>query len=92
MATQGILFKRAEESKTAPEKCVPLIVDVDTFSVFEALRWKRWNFYRKEGSHARHFSDERRRAVVFLSVVLHNLSIVHISFTFLHFACVIELF
>lgn len=31
------------------EKCVPLIVDiVDTFSVFEALRWKRWNFYRKE--------------------------------------------
>ena len=31
------------------EKRVPLIVDiVDTFSVFEALRWKRWNFYRKE--------------------------------------------
>ena len=32
-----------------PEKRIPLIVDiVDTFSVFEALRWKRWNFYRKE--------------------------------------------
>lgn len=32
-----------------PEKQTPLIVDVvDTFSVFEALRWKRWNFYRKE--------------------------------------------
>ena len=31
------------------EKRIPLIVDVvDTFSVFEALRWKRWNFYRKE--------------------------------------------
>ena len=32
-----------------PEKRIPLIVDVvDTFSVFEALRWKRWNFYRRE--------------------------------------------
>ena len=32
-----------------PDKRTPLIVDVvDTFSVFEALRWKRWNFYRKE--------------------------------------------
>lgn len=32
-----------------PEKATPLIVDiVDTFSVFEALRWKRWNFYRNE--------------------------------------------
>lgn len=32
-----------------PEKQTPLIVDiVDTFSVFEALRWKRWNFYRSE--------------------------------------------
>lgn len=33
-----------------PEKQVPLIVDVvDTFSVFQALRWKRRNFYRKQG-------------------------------------------
>ena len=32
-----------------PSKRVPLIVDVvDTFSVFEALRWKRWQFYRHE--------------------------------------------
>lgn len=32
-----------------PEKKVPLIVDiVDTYSVFERLRWKRWNFYRNE--------------------------------------------
>ena len=32
-----------------PEKKTPLIVDfVDTFSVFEALRWKRWRFYRQE--------------------------------------------
>jgi superfamily II DNA or RNA helicase len=32
-----------------PNKRVPLIVDiVDTFSVFEALRWKRWHFYRHE--------------------------------------------
>ena len=32
-----------------PEKRIPLIVDiVDTFSVFEALRWKRWQFYRQE--------------------------------------------
>ena len=30
-------------------KHVPLIIDVvDSFSIFEALRWKRWNFYRKE--------------------------------------------
>jgi superfamily II DNA or RNA helicase len=32
-----------------PDKGVPLIVDVvDTFSVFERLRWKRWNYYRRE--------------------------------------------
>tara|TARA_B100000475_G_scaffold198574_1_gene179355 strand:- start:4185 stop:5453 length:1269 start_codon:yes stop_codon:yes gene_type:complete len=32
-----------------PEKKTPLIIDViDTFSVFEQLRWKRWAFYRKE--------------------------------------------
>jgi len=31
------------------EKKTPLIIDViDTFSVFEQLRWKRWAFYRKE--------------------------------------------
>lgn len=31
------------------EKKTPLIIDiVDTFSVFEQLRWKRWSFYRKE--------------------------------------------
>ena len=31
------------------EKHTPLIIDiVDGFSIFEALRWKRWNFYRKE--------------------------------------------
>lgn len=31
------------------EKRIPLIIDIiDTFSVFEALRWKRWRFYRKE--------------------------------------------
>lgn len=33
-----------------PDKKVPLIIDViDTFSIFEQLRWKRWKFYRKEG-------------------------------------------
>lgn len=32
-----------------PNKKTPLIIDmVDTFSVFEQLRWKRWKFYRKE--------------------------------------------
>tara|TARA_B110000008_G_scaffold87904_1_gene89944 strand:+ start:7717 stop:9174 length:1458 start_codon:yes stop_codon:yes gene_type:complete len=32
------------------EKKVPLIIDVvDTYSVFEQLRWKRWKFYKKEG-------------------------------------------
>lgn len=32
-----------------PEKKTPLIIDViDTFSVFEQLRWKRWSFYRRE--------------------------------------------
>ena len=32
------------------EKKIPLIIDVvDTYSVFEKLRWKRWGFYRKEG-------------------------------------------
>lgn len=32
-----------------PEKKTPLIIDiVDTFSVFEQLRWKRWSFYRNE--------------------------------------------
>lgn len=32
-----------------PNKHTPLIIDiVDSFSVFEALRWKRWNFYRRE--------------------------------------------
>lgn len=32
-----------------PMKHAPLIIDVvDSFSVFEALRWKRWNFYRQE--------------------------------------------
>lgn len=32
-----------------PDKNVPLIVDVvDTFSVFERLRWKRWSYYRNE--------------------------------------------
>lgn len=31
------------------QKHTPLIIDiVDSFSIFEALRWKRWNFYRKE--------------------------------------------
>lgn len=31
------------------KKHVPLIIDVvDSFSIFEALRWKRCNFYRKE--------------------------------------------
>lgn len=31
------------------EKAVPLILDiVDTFSVFEQLRWKRWSFYRNQ--------------------------------------------
>jgi superfamily II DNA or RNA helicase len=31
------------------DKEIPLIVDVvDTYSVFEQLRWKRWKFYRKE--------------------------------------------
>lgn len=39
-----------------PEKATPLIVDVvDTFSVFEALRWKRWNFYRSEKFHCQTF-------------------------------------
>ena len=33
-----------------PNKKTPLIIDIiDTFSVFEQLRWKRWRFYRKEG-------------------------------------------
>lgn len=42
------------------EKRVPLIVDiVDTFSVFEALRWKRWNFYRKEQFNCQAFAIER---------------------------------
>lgn len=32
------------------DKKTPLLIDiVDTFSVFEQLRWKRWQFYRKEG-------------------------------------------
>lgn len=32
------------------DKKVPLIIDIiDTFSIFEQLRWKRWRFYRKEG-------------------------------------------
>jgi len=32
------------------EKNTPLIIDIiDTFSVFEKLRWKRWAFYRREG-------------------------------------------
>lgn len=31
------------------QKKIPLIIDiVDTFSVFEQLRWKRWSFYRTE--------------------------------------------
>jgi superfamily II DNA or RNA helicase len=30
-------------------KNTPLLIDiVDTFSVFEQMRWKRWSFYRKE--------------------------------------------
>lgn len=33
-----------------PEKKVPLLIDVvDTFSVFEQLRWKRWRFFKREG-------------------------------------------
>jgi len=32
------------------DKNTPLIIDVvDTYSVFEQLRWKRWAFYRREG-------------------------------------------
>jgi superfamily II DNA or RNA helicase len=32
-----------------PDKATPLIIDViDTFSVFERLRWKRWAFYREQ--------------------------------------------
>lgn len=31
------------------DKKVPLLIDiVDTYSLFEKLRWKRWAFYRKE--------------------------------------------
>lgn len=33
-----------------PDKHTPLVFDVvDTFSVFEQLRWKRWRAYREQG-------------------------------------------
>lgn len=46
-----------------PEKKTPLIVDfVDTFSVFEALRWKRWQFYRQEKFMCQTFNSTNRDA------------------------------
>lgn len=50
-----------------PDKRTPLIVDVvDTFSVFEALRWKRWNFYRKEEFNCQTYSASNADAPWFL--------------------------
>lgn len=50
-----------------PDKRIPLIVDVvDTFSVFEHLRWKRWNFYRKEGFNCQTYSATNSEAEWFV--------------------------
>ena len=39
-------------------KATPLVIDVvDTFSVFEALRWKRWNYYKKQGFSCQTYSS-----------------------------------
>lgn len=45
------------------DKKTPLIIDVvDTFSVFEQLRWKRWAFYRREGFHCQTFDATKEDA------------------------------
>lgn len=50
-----------------PDKKTPLIVDfVDTFSVFEALRWKRWTFYRQEQFVCQTFNSTNRDASWFV--------------------------
>lgn len=45
------------------DKKTPLILDfVDTFSVFEQLRWKRWAFYRRESFTCQTFDSQQNDA------------------------------
>ena len=49
------------------DKKAPLIVDViDTFSVFENLRWKRHRLYRKENFDVQTFAFDERNATWFV--------------------------
>ena len=45
------------------EKKTPLIIDiVDTFSIFEQLRWKRWKFYRNESFQCQTYNTQDKEA------------------------------
>jgi superfamily II DNA or RNA helicase len=47
--------------RKCPSKKIPLIIDIiDTFSLFEQLRWKRWSFYRKESFSCQTFNAEEK--------------------------------
>lgn len=49
------------------DKNVPLIIDiVDTFSIFEKLRWKRWSFYRNESFQCQTFNVVDQNASWFI--------------------------